>query len=61
MTDLFDLDQLAATTPFEIDRQAAHLFKHAGLGIDDIQNVWQSDPLLMSLPSTSPTDTLEDR
>lgn len=26
--DLFDLDRLDDTDPFEIDRQAAHLFKH---------------------------------
>ena len=45
MAELFDLDQLDDNDPFEIDRQAAHLFKHAGLGIDDIQDVWQSDPL----------------
>ncbi len=31
--------------PFEIDDQAAHLFKHAPLGIDDIYEVWESDPL----------------
>lgn len=45
MAELFDLDQLDDNDPFEIDGQAAHLFKHAGLGIDDIQDVWQSDPL----------------
>jgi hypothetical protein len=28
--------------PFEIDTEAAHLFKHPHLGIDDI---WASDPL----------------
>jgi hypothetical protein len=31
--------------PFEIDIQAAHLFKHPHLGIDDIDDVWASDPL----------------
>ncbi len=40
----FDLDLLDDHNPFEIDRQAAHLFKHASLGIDDINEVWQSDP-----------------
>jgi hypothetical protein len=43
--ELFDLDQLDDTDPFEIDDQAAHLFKHAALGIDDIYEVWESDPL----------------
>jgi hypothetical protein len=41
----FDLDQLDDTDPFEIDDQAAHLFKHAALGIDDIHEILESDPL----------------
>lgn len=45
MADLLDLDLLDEDDPFEIDEQAAHLFKHAGLGIDDIYDVWRSDPL----------------
>jgi len=40
--ELFDLDQLDDTDPFEIDRQAAHLFKHDPYGIYEI---WNSDPL----------------
>jgi hypothetical protein len=31
--------------PFEIGTQAAHLFKHPHLGLDDIDDVWASDPL----------------
>ena len=45
MAELFDLDLLDDDDPFEIDRQAAHLFKHPHLGIDDIGDVWRSDPL----------------
>ena len=46
MTDeRFDLDALDEEDPFEIDSQAAHLFKHPHLGIDDIDDVWSSDPL----------------
>jgi hypothetical protein len=41
----FDPDILDDEDPFEIDAQAAHLFKHPYLGIDDIQDVWASDPL----------------
>lgn len=41
----FDLDALDDTNPFEIDHQAAHLFKHPHLGIDDIFDVWDSGPL----------------
>jgi len=45
VAELFDLDLLDDTDRFEIDDQAAHLFKHAPLGIDDIYEVWESDPL----------------
>ena len=30
----------------EVDRQLAHLFKHPGLGLEDVGDVWSSDPLL---------------
>jgi hypothetical protein len=39
-----DLDQLA-DEPFEIDTQAAHLFKHPHLGLADVYDAWASDPL----------------
>ena len=42
---MFDLDLLTDTDPFEIDTQTAHLFKHPNRGIDDIREVWASDPL----------------
>ena len=45
MGALFDLNLLDDEDPFEIDRQAAHLFKHPRLGIDDIVDVWAADPL----------------
>jgi hypothetical protein len=54
--ELFDLDLLAAKDPFEIDAQAAHLFKHPHLGIDDINDVWFSDPLFY--PATPPAHWL---
>lgn len=41
----FDLDALDDQDPFEIDTQAAHLFKHPYLGIEDVTEVWGSDPL----------------
>lgn len=34
--ELFDIDRLDEEDPFEIDTRAAHLFKHAPLGIDDV-------------------------
>lgn len=42
--DLLDIDALDDENPFEVDKQAAHLFEHAGLGVDDV-DVWRSDPL----------------
>ena len=45
MAELFDLDLLDDEDPFEIDDQAAHLFKHPERGIQDIYEVWQSEPL----------------
>jgi len=41
----FDIDLLDDDDPFEIDRQAAHLFKHPHLAIDDVYDLWRSDPL----------------
>jgi len=52
----FDLDLLEDEDPFEIDAQAAHPFKHANLGIDDIHDVWVSDPLFY--PATPPAHRL---
>lgn len=43
--DRFDLDSLDDDSPFEIDRQAAHLFKHPHLGLEDVMEVWLSEPL----------------
>ena len=40
-----DPDHIAEDHPFEIDSQAAHLFKHPHLGIDDVLDVWASNPL----------------
>jgi hypothetical protein len=54
--DLFDLDQLDDTDPFEIGRQEAHLFKHDPFGIDDIYEIWNSDPLFY--PATPPAHWL---
>jgi hypothetical protein len=45
VAERFDLDLLDEQDPFEIDDQAAHLFKHPQLGIEDIIDVWVSDPL----------------
>ncbi len=43
--DPLDIDLLDDDDPFEIDAQAAHLFKHAPLGIAEVYEVWRSEPL----------------
>jgi hypothetical protein len=40
-----DPDLLDDDDPFEIDDQAAHLFKHPRLGIEDIIDMGANDPL----------------
>jgi hypothetical protein len=45
VAELFDLDLLDNDDPFQIDAQAAHLFKHPRLGIEDVHEVWASDPM----------------
>jgi hypothetical protein len=42
---LLDVDLLDDEDPFEVDDQAAHLFKHPHLGLEDVREVWESDPL----------------
>jgi len=44
----FDPDLLDEEDPFEVDTQAAHLFKHPHLGIADIDDVGQRSAVLPS-------------
>ena len=39
-----------------MDVQAAHVFKHPRLGIDDVYDVWRSEPLFY--PAKPPADWL---
>lgn len=45
VAELLDLDLLDDAEPFEIDAQAAHLFKHPHLGMADVLDAWTSEPL----------------
>lgn len=40
-----DPQELDDDNPFEVDSQAAHLFKHPRLGMSDVMDVWAHDPL----------------
>jgi hypothetical protein len=50
----FDPDLLDPDDPFEIDDQAAHLFKHGPLWIADIEEAWRSRPGFF--PGQAPAD-----
>ncbi|WP_260860990.1 YlcI/YnfO family protein [Mycobacterium simulans] len=52
--ELFDVDLLDEEDPFEIDAQAAHLFKHPRLGIEDIREVWASRSDVLPRQTTRP-------
>ncbi len=52
----FDPDLLGDDGIFEVDAQVAHLFKHPHLGVDDIYDVWASNPLFY--PATPPAHWL---
>lgn len=41
----FSIEALDDESPFEIDHQQAHLFKHPHLGLDDVVEAWAADPL----------------
>jgi hypothetical protein len=45
VAERFDFDLVGEDDPFEIDDQAAHLFKHPHLGLEDVYEIWRSDPL----------------
>jgi hypothetical protein len=45
MGQRFDVDLLGEGDVSDIDAQAAHLFKHPHLGVDDGHDVWASEPL----------------
>lgn len=56
MNERFDIDLLDDEDPFEIDNQAAHLFKHASLGTADIYEAYMSEPVFY--PAKPPADWL---
>jgi hypothetical protein len=53
---MFDLELLDDADPFEVDSQAAHLFKHPHLGLADVRDVWANSPIFY--PAKPPADWL---
>jgi hypothetical protein len=41
----FDVEALDETDPFEVDDQLIHLYKHQGMDLCDVYEVWTDDPL----------------
>ena len=55
---LFDIEALDEVDPFEIDDQLIHLYKHKGMDICDIYEVWTDNPLFYPGSETGPADWL---
>jgi hypothetical protein len=53
---MLDLELLDDADPFEVDSQAAHLFKHPHLGLADVRDVWANSPVFY--PAKPPADWL---
>jgi hypothetical protein len=58
MDERLDPDLLGGDL-FEVDAQAAHLFKHPHLGLHDVFDVWANDPLFY--PAKPPSALADGR
>lgn len=56
--DRFDYEALDEEDPFEVDRQRTHLFKHEGLDLSDISEVWTDNPIFYPGRDDGPADWL---
>lgn len=54
----FDVEDLDEEDPFEVDDQLIHLYKHAGMDLYDIYEVWTDDPLFYPAAEDGPADWL---
>jgi hypothetical protein len=54
----FDCEALDDEDPFEIDPLRAHLFKHEGLDLCDISEVWTDNPIFYPGREDGPADWL---
>lgn len=41
----FDIEDLDDVDSFEVDDQLIHLYKHEGMDLCDVYEVWMDDPL----------------
>ncbi len=54
----FDVEGLDPVDPFEVDRQLVHMYKHEGMDLGDVYEVWTDDPLFYPGKDDGPADWL---
>ena len=54
----FDIEALDEEDPFEIDNQLAHLYKHKGMDVVDVYEVWTDNPAFYPGRDDGPADWL---
>ncbi len=54
----FDVEDLDEVDPFEVDDQLVHLYKHEGMDLCDVYEVWMDNPLFYPGSEEGPADWL---
>ena len=54
----FDVEALDEVDPFEVDDQLIHLYKHEGMDLCDVYEVWTDSPLFYPGKDDGPADWL---
>jgi hypothetical protein len=54
----FDVEALDELDPFEVDDQLIHLYKHSGMDLCDVYEVWTDNPLFYPARDDGPADWL---
>lgn len=54
----FDVEGLDETDPFEVDSQLIHLYKHQGMDVCDVYEIWTDNPVFYPASEGGPADWL---
>lgn len=54
----FDIEALDEVDPFEVDSQLIHLYKHQGMDLCDVYEVWTDNPLFYPANEQGAADCL---
>jgi len=54
----FDIEALDEVDPFEVDAQLVHLYRHEGMDLCDVYEVWMDNPLFYPGKEGGPADWL---